>query len=55
MDEPGFLALAEVERIAAEQSCSQIELDYWCENEDAAIFYKKLGFAVAREVTWKPL
>ncbi|MBH0230254.1 GNAT family N-acetyltransferase [Halobacillus yeomjeoni] len=44
-----------VERMAADQQCAYVELDYWIENEEARRFYMNIGFEVDRECVRKKL
>ena len=49
----GKLLLETAAKLAADLSIADIELDYWHENKDAALFFEKQGFKTARYIARK--
>ena len=49
----GKLLLETAGKLAADLSIADIELDYWNENKDAALFFERQGFKIVRHIARK--
>lgn len=51
----GHALMDYIENIAVQEACDTVELDYWVQNDHAALFYEKEGYETLRHCCRKKL